>query len=295
MTRILLLGANGQLGVELQAQLAPLGELVAGDRSQFDLATPDRLSEQIRDLRPDWIVNAAAYTAVDKAESDRELAQTINGDAPGKIAAIAEEIGAIVLHVSTDYVFDGSKSTPYLETDSPQPLGAYGESKLAGEKGIEANCQHYAILRTAWVYGVGGKGNFVKTMLRLGREREELRVVCDQIGSPTWTVDLASAIARLLPQLQGDRSLSGIYHVTNSGIASWYDFSVAIFEEAEALGIPLQIKRVAPITTAEYPTPAKRPAFSVLSGQKMAGVLGDRLPHWRASLRQMLRDWQNCS
>jgi dTDP-4-dehydrorhamnose reductase len=242
------------------------------------------------------IVNAAAYTAVDKAESEPELAYAINGTAPGVMAAAAQRLGAPLIHISTDYVFDGSKSSPYVETDATNPIGAYGKSKLAGETEIQSLADQqanfrYVILRTAWVYGVRGKGNFVKTMLRLGGEREEVRVVADQAGTPTWAADIAQAISALSQQfLSSEPPDSGIYHFSNIGITSWYDFAVAIFEEAKSLGVPLNLKRVVPITTPEYPTPAQRPAYSVLANQKIQRLLQSTAPQWRQSLRQMLTE-----
>jgi dTDP-4-dehydrorhamnose reductase len=288
MTRILLTGAAGQLGHDLQTSLAAVGEVMSLSRDGLDLAQPEQVRDVIRELRPGAIVNAAAYTAVDKAESEIELANIVNGATPTAMAEVAQELGIPLIHVSTDYVFDGEKNTPYLEDDAPNPIGAYGKSKLLGEKGVRQACDRHLILRTAWVYGTGGKGNFVKTMLRLGKEREELRVVVDQVGTPTWTGDLAGAIAQLLTGLLNDTVSPGTYHYTNSGAISWYDFAVAIFEEAVALGLPLTIQRVVPITTAEYPTPAKRPAYSVLSGKKVSAALGHVPPHWRSSLRMML-------
>ncbi|MEB3277318.1 MAG: dTDP-4-dehydrorhamnose reductase [Lyngbya sp.] len=286
MRQILLIGKDGQLGQELFPILAPLGEVKSVGRDTLDLANPEAIAKIVADVKPDLIINAAAYTAVDKAESEPELAIAINGTAPGILAKEAEEIGATLIHVSTDYVFDGSQSHPYLETDPTQPLGAYGQSKLAGEKAILETQANAAIVRTAWVYGVGGKGNFVKTMLRLGGEREELRVVCDQVGSPTWTGDLAQAIVQLSDKINPDTT--GIYHYTNSGVTSWYDFAVAIFEEAQQLDFPLKIQRVVPISTSEYPTPARRPAYSVLNTKKISAILGTYPPHWRQSLRKML-------
>lgn len=288
MRQILLIGKDGQLGQELQPFLAPLGEVKSVGRDSLDLANPEAIAKIVADHKPDLIINAAAYTAVDKAESERELAIAINGTAPGILAKQAQQIGATLIHVSTDYVFDGTQSHPYLETDQTQPLGAYGQSKLAGEQAILKTEANAAIIRTAWVYGVGGKGNFVKTMLRLGAEREELRVVCDQVGSPTWTGDLAVAIAQLSEKIHSETT--GIYHYTNSGVTSWYDFAVAIFEEAKHLGFPLKIQRVVPISTAEYPTPARRPAYSVLNTQKISAILGTYPPHWRQSLRKMLSE-----
>lgn len=290
MTRILLTGANGQVGEELRQTLAPLGTVTAIDRTRWDLAQPEAILKIIEDVQPTLIVNAAAYTAVDKAESEPELALLVNGQAPGILAEAAEKSGAGLIHISTDYVFDGKSSRPYLESDPTNPLGEYGKSKLAGEVAIRAVCPNHMIVRTAWVYGVQGKGNFVKTMLRLGAQREELRVVTDQIGSPTWAKDLAIAIAQLAPQLNS--ATAGTYHYTNSGVCSWYDFAIAIFEEAKTLGFPLQVERVIPITTEEYPTPATRPPFSVLSLRKTSALLGGAPPHWRQSLQKMLVELQ---
>lgn len=288
MNRILLLGAEGQVGQELQRTLAPLGEIWAVGRQTFDLTHTDALGQGLEDWRPTVIVNAAAYTAVDQAEREPDLARQINSTVPTILATWAQKAEATLVHLSTDYVFDGTQSIPYRETDLPHPVSVYGESKLQGELGIQQGCDRYLIVRTAWVYGVAGKGNFVKTMLRLGAEHHQLRVVADQIGSPTWAGDLAQTVADLLPRFQP--SLSGIYHFTNSGVASWYDFAIAIFTEAQRLGWPLQVEQVVPIPSANYPTPAQRPAYSVLNGQKIATLLGKTPPHWQASLRQMLSD-----
>lgn len=291
---ILLIGKDGQLGQELQAHLAPQETVKAVGRDTLDLANPDQIRQMIGAVRPDIVVNAAAYTGVDKAETEVELAQAINGTAPTVMAAAAQAVGATLIHISTDYVFDGTKNTPYLEEDVTHPLGAYGRSKLLGEQGVKARCDRHLILRTAWVYGAGGKGNFVKTMLRLGKERDELRVVVDQVGTPTWTGHLATVIAQMIARLQHTEQSAipfGTYHVTNSGAISWYDFAIAIFEEAEHLGFPLKIQAVVPITTAEYPTPAKRPAYSVLSHKKTTELLQTPPPHWRRDLRQMLRSF----
>ncbi len=286
--KILLTGAAGQVGQELQQTLASLGEVVSVGRDRADLSQLAAVQALLDDLAPDLIVNAAAYTAVDKAEAEPDLARLVNGTAPGILATAAQQRGAGIIHISTDYVFDGRQSSPYRETDTTNPLGVYGASKLLGETAVQASCDRHMILRTAWVYGVQGKGNFVKTMLKLGADREELRVVADQIGSPTWSQDLAGAIAHMAPQLTP--ATAGIYHYTNSGVTSWYDFAVAIFEEAQALGWPLKIQRVIPITTADYPTPAQRPAFSVLSLQKTTAMLGGHPPQWRQSLRRMLAE-----
>ncbi|ACK69928.1 dTDP-4-dehydrorhamnose reductase [Gloeothece citriformis PCC 7424] len=286
MKKILLIGNNGQVGQELQSTLAPIGDLTGVARDQLDLTQPDNIRQVIQDTHPEIIVNAAAYTAVDKAESETELAYTVNETAPKILAQECQKLGATLIHISTDYVFDGTRGIPLTEEDKTNPIGAYGASKLAGEQAIQDNCQNYIILRTAWVYGTYGKGNFVKTMLRLGADREQLRVVADQIGTPTWAKDIADTITQLI-QLE-QKVAPGIYHFTNSGVASWYDFAKAIFEEATAIGFPLKIKEVVPITTPEYPTPAKRPAYSVLSNQKLRALLGHYPPHWRDSLKQML-------
>lgn len=304
MTRILLIGQDGQVGQELQKTLAPLGEVIGVGRQQLDLAQPELIQQVIAEAAPNLIVNAAAYTAVDKAESEPDLAYAINAIAPKQMAESAQRLGVPLIHISTDYVFDGSQSTPYTETDATNPLGIYGKSKLAGEAEIQqVHERHpdlqFIILRTAWVYGARGKGNFVKTMLRLGAEREELRVVADQVGTPTWAAEIARAITALSKQFltpptdttsTTSANLSGIYHFTNSGITSWYDFAVAIFEEAKSLGVPLKLQRVIPITTAEYPTPTQRPAYSALANQKIQTILQSPAPQWRQGLRQMLSE-----
>ncbi|MFM9264323.1 dTDP-4-dehydrorhamnose reductase [Tychonema sp. BBK16] len=284
--KILLAGSNGQLAQELHSILLSSGEVIAVDRTRLDLSQPESIRQAMAEIQPDLVVNSGAYTAVDKAESEPELAYAVNGVAPGILAEECEKLRSTLIHVSTDYVFDGSQGSPYQETDVTNPLGIYGKSKLAGEEAIRQAGNQHIIIRTAWVYGNGGKGNFVKTMLRLGKDREEIRVVADQIGSPTWTGDLAAAISQIIPQIKPE--IFGTYHYTNSGVCSWYDFAIAIFEEAEKLGFPLKVRRVIPITTSEYPTPAKRPAFSVLSTVKISGILGTYPPHWRQGLRQML-------
>ncbi|NER39660.1 MAG: dTDP-4-dehydrorhamnose reductase [Oscillatoria sp. SIO1A7] len=286
--KILLTGITGQLGQELQPILAKTAETVAVDRTALDLAQPDTIRSVMAEVKPDLVVNAAAYTAVDKSESEPELANAVNGTGVGILAEIARELGARLIHISTDYVFDGSQSQPYQPDSPTNPLGVYGQSKLAGEKAIQEIGGDSIIIRTAWVYGAGGKGNFVKTMLRLGGDRQELRVVSDQVGSPTWTGDLAEAIASVIQHSPEP----GIYHYTNSGVASWYDFAIAIFEEAAALRFPLKVQRVVPITTAEYPTPARRPSYSVLSHTKLSAALRTYPPHWRQALRQMLESFK---
>ena len=288
MKKILLTGVTGQVGQELQKTLVPLGEIVSVTRQDIDLTKPELIRSAIAELKPDIIINAAAYTAVDKAETEPKLATAINGVAPTIMAESAQQIGATLVHISTDYVFNGQNYTPYTEEDRPAPLGVYGKSKLMGEEEVRNNCDRHLILRTAWVYGSRGHGNFVKTMLRLGAEREQLRVVSDQIGSPTWSYDIATAITQLV-----SNSVTGTYNFSSSGVASWYDFAVAIFSEAKQLGFPLKIKEIVPITTAEYPTPAQRPAYSVLSKVKTSQIIGNYPPHWQQSLKQMLSEWQS--
>lgn len=290
MKKVLLIGAKGQVGQELQVTLPFLGEVISIGREELDLTNSEKIGQLIREIHPDYLVNAAAYTAVDKAETEPDLAYSINATAPKIMAESAEKIQAKFLHISTDYVFDGRKNTPYLETDLTNPLGVYGQSKLRGEEEIKTVNSQAIILRTAWVYGSYGKSNFVKTMLRLGKEREELKVVVDQVGSPAWAKDIATAITQLL--INADNP-PGIYNFTNSGVASWFDLTKAIFEEAKISGIPLKIQRVIPITTAEYPTPAVRPAYSVLSSQKISQQLGYIPPYWRDSLKAMLNQLFN--
>ncbi len=272
-------------------QTLPGLDLTVLTRQELNLTQLGQVRSAIAQAKPDVVINAAAYTAVDRAEAERDLAMMVNGKAPGVMAAAALDCDARLIHISTDYVFAGDKGIPYLETDPTHPLNAYGESKLAGEQAILATEADAVIVRTAWVYGAKGKRNFVKTMLRLGAERAEVRVVADQIGTPTWTGDLAAAIAAIAHPTETPLP-AGIYHYTNSGVASWYDFAIAIFEEAAALGIPLRLERVVPITTAEYPTPARRPSYSVLACGKINPYLGQPAPHWRQGLRRMLGELQ---
>ncbi len=295
MNKILVTGITGQVGQELLQTLKDVGEIVGVARQQLDLSQPEQIYQAIAAIKPQIIINAAAYTAVDKAEKEVELAIAINATAPRVMAEAAQNIGATMVQISTDYVFDGEHNRPYTETDATNPLGVYGKSKLQGEIAVQSNCDRHIIIRTAWVYGSRGHGNFVKTMLRLGAAKEQLSVVADQIGSPTWSYDLASAISKLIsqPDFNAPNSM-GIYHFTNSGVASWYDFAVAIFAEARQLGFPLKIQQVIPITTTEYPTPAQRPAYSVLQNQKIAQKLGGYAPYWRESLQKMLIQWQSC-
>lgn len=288
--RILLTGARGQVGWELRRTLSTLGEVIATDAEQLDLANPDAITRMVRESRPDLIVNPAAYTAVDKAEQERDLAMRINGIAPGILADEAREIGALLVHFSTDYVFDGRKQDAYTEDDAPNPLNVYGASKLAGEQAVTASGAAHLILRTSWVYGLRGN-NFLRTMLRLGSERRELRVVDDQAGAPTWSRMLAIATAQILSPLTvsapGVRerfgAAGGIYHLSAGDRTTWCGFARAIFAEATKR-TGCQIPELIPIPTADYPTPAARPRNSVLSNEKVARRFGVRMAPWTTAL-----------
>jgi dTDP-4-dehydrorhamnose reductase len=288
--RILLTGKQGQVGWELCRTLAPLGQVSALGREQLDLADADSIRRAVRELRPQLIVNPAAYTAVDLAESDAETATAVNGAAPGILAEEAKRLGAGLIHYSTDYVFDGGQDGVYRETDATNPGNVYGRSKLAGEQAIQAVGAEHLILRTSWVYGLRGR-NFLLTMLRLAREREELRVVADQIGAPTWSRMIAEATALAAARwYMGSRpqaGLSGVYHLTAGGSTSWHGFVEAIVRlagEQETLAV----QRITPIATADYPTPARRPANSRLDGGKLEQAFGLRLPDWQDSLAACL-------
>jgi dTDP-4-dehydrorhamnose reductase len=290
--RILLLGGNGQVGRELRRSLAPLGELVVATRDGVDAdvaATFDdstALAAMVRGSGADVVVNAAAYTAVDKAEAEADAAFRVNSEAPGAIARACARIDALLVHYSTDYVFDGSASRPYREDDATAPLGVYGTSKLAGEDAIRASGARHAILRTAWVYASHGR-NFLLTMLRLANERDELRVVADQIGAPTPAAWIADATADLIRRGVAE---SGTWHLVTSGQVSWHGFASAIMEDAHALGLLERMPTVVPITTAEFPTPARRPAYSVLDTTRLHDDFGIVPPAWRGELRATLRE-----
>lgn len=288
--RILLTGKQGQVGWELCRTLAPLGQVTALGREQLDLADADSIRRVLRELQPQLIVNPAAYTAVDLAESDAETATAINGSAPGILAEEAKRLGAGLIHYSTDYVFDGGQDGVYRESDATNPGNVYGRSKLAGEQAIQAVGAEHLILRTSWVYGLRGR-NFLLTMLRLAREREELRVVADQIGAPTWSRMIAEATAlaaaRWYVGARPQAGLSGIYHLSAAGSTSWHGFTEAIVRLAAAKET-LAVQRVIPIATADYPTPASRPANSRLDGGKLVQTFGLRLPDWQDSLAACL-------
>ena len=293
--RLLLLGANGQVGHELRRALAPLGAVVCTTRSgalddgapceAADLDDPASLPPLVARLAPDVVVNAAAYTAVDKAESDREAAFRANADAPGELARACAARDALLVHYSTDYVFDGSATRPYREDDPTSPLGAYGESKLAGEQAVKDSGARHMIFRTAWVYADRGR-NFMLTMLRLVGERDDLRVVDDQVGTPTPASLIADGTAAMLRK---PRQGSGLWHLTARGGTTWHGFAEAIVERAHALGRIPRRPRVIPIATADYPTPARRPAWSRLDCSRFERDAGVRLPDWRDALEAVLR------
>lgn len=282
--KILLFGKDGQVGFELQRSLAPLGEVIALNRQQLDLSDTTAITDCIQQHRPDWIVNAAAYTAVDKAEADVERAMQINALAPEVMADAAKKIGCGLLHYSTDYVFDGSKTSQWLETDIASPINVYGQSKWLGEEAILASgCQHL-IVRTSWVYDARGQ-NFLNTMIRLAQSTDSLNIVDDQIGAPTWSRHIADASSHLL-RMANPQNV-GIYHLTASGQTSWFGFAKAIFERVGASG--LKAPDITPIHTQDYPRPAARPANSLLNNQKLYKNFGLRLPDWQQSLSLVMQ------
>lgn len=282
--KILLFGKVGQVGYELHRSLAPLGKVIALNRQQLDLTDTSAIKQSIQHYRPDWIVNAAAYTAVDKAETELALAMQINGIAPEVMANAAKDIGCGLLHYSTDYVFDGSKASSWLETDIASPINAYGQSKLVGEEAIQASgCQHL-IIRTSWVYDVRGQ-NFLNTMLRLAESKQKLNIVNDQIGAPTWSRHIADSTGHLLRMATPQND--GIYHLTATGQTSWFGFAQAIFEQSSEMG--LKVPTVNPVATKDYPTPARRPETSVLNCQKIYRSFGLRLPDWQSTLAMVMQ------
>lgn len=292
--KILLLGKNGQVGWELQRSLAPLGELIALDRQTVgglcgDLTDLSALRETIMRVKPDVIVNAAAYNAVDKAESEAELALQVNGLATQVMAEQAARLGAWLVHYSTDYVFDGRGETPWLETDAAAPLNRYGESKLAGELAIQVSGCKYLIFRTSWVFAVRGQ-NFAKTMLRLAKERQELSVIADQIGAPTGADLIADVTALALQQAQSRPELAGLYHLTASGEVSWYGYASHVLGFARDNGEELAFETIKPIDAVAYPTAARRPLNSRLNTQKLRDNFSLHLPDWQSGVTRMLRE-----
>lgn len=301
---ILLTGKTGQLGSELNHLLPKVGEVIAPDRNELDLCDPGKIREIMRRVKPQMIINAAAYTAVDAAEADEANAFAVNAEAPRLLSLEAKRLGALLVHFSTDYVFDGTKKTPYLETDSPNPLNAYGRTKLAGEQAIRDSGAAHLIFRTSWVYNTHGR-NFLLTILRLATQREELKIVDDQVGAPTCALDLSEVtvgiVARVVAAANSELALpqiAGTYHMTAAGQATWHEFAQAILEEAgrapqnlpwlasATQGRPLRARSVLPISTEEFRSPTRRPAYSVLSNALLRQRFGIALSDWRAQLRR---------
>lgn len=301
---ILLTGRSGQVGAELLPLLAQLGQVIAPGRHRLDLSKPDAIWRTIREIRPQLIVNAAAYTAVDRAETDQSMARAINAEAPELMAGEAKKIGAAILHYSTDYIFDGTKRIPYNEADSPNPINVYGKTKLAGDLAIRASGVSHLIFRTGWVYSTQGK-NFLLTILRLATKREELRIVCDQVGSPTCASELAAATCKVLARINERNrghfvfsEASGTYHMSAAGQTTWYEFAKAILAEAEGTPHPpkwlvdatksrqLTSRRVVPISTEEFRSPTQRPAYSVLSNALLTQKFEVSLSDWRLQLNR---------
>lgn len=288
--KILVTGGSGQLGHEVLKLLRGTAhEVIAPARAELDLLAPESIGAVIAQQRPDQVINCAAYTAVDRAESESQAAFTVNRDAAGALATAVAATGGRMLQVSTDFVFDGKQTRPYREEDTTAPLGVYGSSKLAGEQAVLAALPRAVVLRTAWVYGAHGH-NFVKTMLRVAGEGKPLRVVNDQVGTPTWAADIARVILRLI-----DTDASGVLHYTNAGQTSWHGFAAAILEEAQALGFPVLTRAAEPISTSGYPTPAQRPAWSVLDTGRIERLLSLDIPYWRDSLVLMLKELRTCA
>ena len=296
MQKILLTGVNGQVGHALKTKLAEY-EVIALSREQLDLTKTHDIRRIVREIKPTLIINPAAYTAVDKAETEPELAYAINAKAAQILAEEAARLNAGIIHFSTDYVYDGTKTSPYVETDEVNPVSVYGKSKLAGEEAIRQVALPHLILRTSWVYGAYGK-NFLKTMLRLATEREELRIVGDQFGAPTSSESIADSVVKLVNVWQPEHeNQTGIVHFTNAGETSWHGFSCEIVNQYNALladkdwpALKANVDSIAAITTADYPTPAARPANSCLNNSKLKQVFGIELPLWKTALQQVMRD-----
>ncbi|PLK49135.1 dTDP-4-dehydrorhamnose reductase [Uliginosibacterium sp. TH139] len=292
-SRILILGCGGQVGWELQRALAPLGDVIALDFDSTDycgdFSQPDAVAHTVRTLKPDVIVNSAAHTAVDKAESEADFARLLNATTPGAVAQAAKDIGALLVHYSTDYVFDGSGDTARDETAATGPLSVYGQTKLEGEQLIQQSGCRHLIFRTSWVYAARG-GNFAKTMLKLASEREALKIIDDQIGAPTGADLLADVTAHAIRQTQANEALCGLYHCVAGGETSWYDYARFVFEEARKAGRELKVQEVSPIPTRDYPTPATRPLNSRLVTTKLQQAFGLTLPHWQKGVARMLTE-----
>jgi dTDP-4-dehydrorhamnose reductase len=276
MTKVLLTGSQGMLAQAFLKKKPKEWNILATDIEELDITQPGRVEKAVRAFQPNVIINCAAFTRVDDCETEKEAAFALNAAGPGNLAEPAQKIGAKLVHFSTDYIFDGGKKSPYLEDDPPLPINVYGMSKLEGEENIRKKADNHLIIRTQWLYGDGGN-HFVKTILKMAKERDSIKVVNDQFGSPTWTEDLVDATIELIKK---DRT--GTYHVVNSGECSWYDFAVQIVKEA---GLNT---KVIPCATSEFPRPAKRPAYSVLSTQKIEAFLGTALPTWQTALKRQL-------
>jgi len=294
--RILIVGSEGQVGRELQRSFAGAGELLCFDRHNVDIADEKQVRAMVGTTQPDLILNAAAYTAVDRAESEADTAMAINATAPRVLAEEAAQRNALLVHYSTDYVFDGAKSEPWVESDSPNPLNVYGVTKLAGEQSVQQVGGKHLILRTSWVYGPHGN-NFLFTMLRLARERDKLSIVDDQVGGPTTSIELADATRSIVDRIFSGQcgpatQWAGLYHATCAGSTSWFGFAQEIFARTKAL-IGGRVPVLTPISTIDYPTPAKRPFYSVLSNSKLKETFGIELTHWESALAATLRklDW----
>ncbi|OQY17954.1 MAG: dTDP-4-dehydrorhamnose reductase [Desulfobacteraceae bacterium 4572_35.1] len=289
--RIAIIGANGMLASMLRATVSETVALHLYDLPEFDITNATQVDTVLGDLQPDVIINCAAFTQVDNCETQQELAFAVNGQGPANLAAVAKKIGAVLVHISTDFVFSGDATTPYNEEAVTNPLSVYGASKRQGEQAIiNSGLAEYYIVRTSWLYGPNG-ANFVETIIRLATEREELGIVADQTGTPTYTVDLSNAIWCLLDHsaslVQG--SEFGIYHYSNDGACTWYDFACEIISQLRQANVALKVKKIKPITTDEYPVPAKRPAYSVMSKEKIVTATGLNLPPWQESLTRYLK------
>ncbi len=293
--KILLFGKNGQVGWELQRSLAPLGELIALDRHSTDLCGDlgnlQVLAATVQRVQPDVIVNAAAHTAVDKAESEPDIARTLNALAPGVLAQEAARLGALLVHYSTDYVFDGLGGAPWTEADTPAPLNVYGQTKLEGELRIRAACPNHLIFRTSWVYAARG-GNFAKTMLRLAQERERLTVINDQFGAPTGAELLADVTAHAIRQVLQCPADVGLYHLVASGETTWHGYASHVIARAQQLQpeLPVKVRQIEPVPTSAFPTPAKRPSNSRLDTTKLQTIFGLSLPRWQQGVDRMLQE-----
>ncbi|GKX55007.1 NAD(P)-dependent oxidoreductase [Leminorella grimontii] len=290
---ILLFGKTGQVGWELQRALAPLGNLIVLDVNSKkycgDFSNPEGISETVQIIKPDVIVNAAAYTAVDKAESEQELAQLLNATSLDAIGKEATKLGAWVIHYSTDYVFPGCGETPWRETDLAAPLNVYGQTKLAGEKALQKYCEKHLIFRTSWVYANKGN-NFAKTMLKLAKERTEISVINDQFGAPTGAELLADCTAHAIRVALMKPEVAGLYHLVASGTTTWYDYAALVFEEARQAGVELALKKLNAVPTSAYPTPARRPNNSRLNTEKFQKNFGLVLPQWEMGVKRMLNE-----